>query len=99
MTRPATATPAQLDALRQMAEHGPLRFVKGGWWTWEGCPTKLGLRLSAPVWSTTIGTLAACERNGWAGVASVGIPDGRPEVYRERYDLTDAGRAIVDGAA
>jgi len=86
-------SPTQLDVLRVLArEDSPLLYVKGGFWTYEGCPMA---KPGVPEWFVTVGTIRALKKRGW--VADVGLPEsGRhPAIYAERWVLTKAGREAL----
>jgi hypothetical protein len=58
MTIPLTAH--QLEAMGMVELHGTLVYLKGGWWTYPGCPERdTGRGYSVPDWYVTMHTVKA----------------------------------------
>lgn len=76
---------AQREILLQMAEHGTLRYMRGGFWITDGAP--LNERGMPEVFSTTPSVMVL-ERRGL--ICPACAPSSIPSI--DPRDLTDAGR-------
>jgi hypothetical protein len=59
----AKISPTMQKALAVAREHGGvLVYWQGGFWTWEGCPSRCR---GIPSWSVETGTIKALVKRGW----------------------------------
>ena len=88
-------SPTQLDVLAQLRKAGT-KLVRwpGGFWTYDGCPSRTDLidfGNEVPEWYTTLQTIRAMERRGWLVRTQV-----HPEEWRDERTVTIEGLKLVE---
>jgi hypothetical protein len=87
-------SPTQEEALQIIREHGGrIIRLKGGFWTYPGCPAGNGIFRKYPSWSVDIKTVRCLEREGFLERANV-----FPEEWRDTRILKETAGGIRSDA-